>query len=221
VQRTVERLDLGEAVHFVSGVSDERIVELYAEAEVAVVPSLYEGFSLPAVEAMATEVALLATTGGAIPEVVGTDGTTAALVPPVTQAPSPPPSWSCWPTRSGVPASVLLVGSGWPALQLVRSRGGHRGPVPGGDRPPRPDPGHERLRPRPGDHRRRCGRRAVLTVRYDRLGLRPGDRLLDLGCGGGRHAFEAARLGAGSRAPTSTSSSSRTCTSCSRRWRRR
>ncbi|CAA9218658.1 MAG: Glycosyltransferase [uncultured Acidimicrobiales bacterium] len=82
VQRTVDRLDLGDAVHFVSGVSDERLVELYAEAEIAVVPSLYEGFSLPAVEAMATEVALLATTGGAIPEVVGTDGTTAALVPP-------------------------------------------------------------------------------------------------------------------------------------------
>ena len=38
---------------FVSGVTTERIVELYAEAEVAVVPSLYEGFSLPAVEAMA------------------------------------------------------------------------------------------------------------------------------------------------------------------------
>ncbi len=36
----------------------------------------------------------------------------------------------------------------------------------------------------------------MLTVRYDRLGLRAGDRLLDLGCGGGRHAFEAARLGA-------------------------
>jgi SAM-dependent methyltransferase len=36
----------------------------------------------------------------------------------------------------------------------------------------------------------------VLTVRYEQLGLRPGDRLLDLGCGGGRHAFEAARLGA-------------------------
>ena len=35
------------------GVSDERIVELYAEAELAVVPSLYEGFSLPAIEAMA------------------------------------------------------------------------------------------------------------------------------------------------------------------------
>lgn len=82
VQRTVERLGLGGAIHFVSGVSDERLVELYAESEIAVVPSLYEGFSLPAVEAMSSGVPLLATTGGAIPEVVGSDGTTAALVPP-------------------------------------------------------------------------------------------------------------------------------------------
>jgi SAM-dependent methyltransferase len=36
----------------------------------------------------------------------------------------------------------------------------------------------------------------MLTVRYERLGLQPGDRLLDLGCGLGRHAFEAARRGA-------------------------
>jgi SAM-dependent methyltransferase len=36
----------------------------------------------------------------------------------------------------------------------------------------------------------------VLTVDYDRLGVRPGERLLDVGCGGGRHAFEAMRRGA-------------------------
>ena len=79
---TIERLGLSDAVEFVSGVSDERIVELYAEAEVAVVPSLYEGFSLPAIEAMATGIPLVATTGGALPEVAGTDGETAVLVEP-------------------------------------------------------------------------------------------------------------------------------------------
>jgi glycosyltransferase involved in cell wall biosynthesis len=82
VQETIERLGLEDTVQFVSGVSDERIVELYAEAEVAVVPSLYEGFSLPAVEAMACGVPLVATTGGALPEVAGEDGETALLVPP-------------------------------------------------------------------------------------------------------------------------------------------
>jgi glycosyltransferase involved in cell wall biosynthesis len=82
VDDTIERLGLSGAVTFVSGVSDERIVELYAEAEVAVVPSLYEGFSLPAVEAMACGVPLVATTGGALPEVVGEDDDTGLLVPP-------------------------------------------------------------------------------------------------------------------------------------------
>jgi len=82
VARTLDRLALHDAVRFVSGVSDERIVELYAEAEVAVVPSLYEGFSLPAIEAMSCGVPLVATTGGALPEVVGNDGETALLVPP-------------------------------------------------------------------------------------------------------------------------------------------
>ena len=66
---------------FVSGVPDERIVELYAEAALAIVPSLYEGFSLPAAEAMATGTALVATTGGALPEVTGTDGETVLSCP--------------------------------------------------------------------------------------------------------------------------------------------
>jgi glycosyltransferase involved in cell wall biosynthesis len=72
----IEKLGLRDVVTFVSGVADERIVELYAEAELAVVPSLYEGFSLPAVEAMATGTCLVATDGGALPEVTGRDGET-------------------------------------------------------------------------------------------------------------------------------------------------
>jgi glycosyltransferase involved in cell wall biosynthesis len=78
---TLDRLGLRDHVTFVSGVSDERIVELYAECELAVVPSLYEGFSLPAIEAMSSGAPLLCTTGGAIPEVVGYEGA-AHLVPP-------------------------------------------------------------------------------------------------------------------------------------------
>jgi glycosyltransferase involved in cell wall biosynthesis len=63
-------------------VAEQRIIELYSEAEMAVVPSLYEGFSLPAIEAMACGTPLVGTTGGAIPEVIGRDGDTALLVPP-------------------------------------------------------------------------------------------------------------------------------------------
>ncbi|NLV56976.1 MAG: glycosyltransferase family 4 protein [Acidimicrobiales bacterium] len=79
---TIDRLGLTDHVEFVTGVSDQRIVELYSEAELAVVPSLYEGFSLPAIEAMSCGVPVVATTGGALPEVVGPDGETALLVPP-------------------------------------------------------------------------------------------------------------------------------------------
>lgn len=74
--KLIAKLGLGDHIHFVTGVPDERIVELYAESEVAVVPSLYEGFSLPAVEAMASATPLVASDGGALPEVTGVDGET-------------------------------------------------------------------------------------------------------------------------------------------------
>ena len=80
--RTIDELGLRDIITFVTGVHEDRIIELYSEAELAVVPSLYEGFSLPAIEAMSCGVPLVATTGGALPEVVGADNETALLVPP-------------------------------------------------------------------------------------------------------------------------------------------
>ncbi len=78
----IERLGLADAVRFVSGVSEAVLVELFGSAEVAVVPSRYDGFSLPAVEAMACATPLVATTAGALPEVVGPHEQTALHVPP-------------------------------------------------------------------------------------------------------------------------------------------
>ncbi|WP_367323553.1 glycosyltransferase family 4 protein [Streptomyces sp. HUAS ZL42] len=82
VAQAVERYGLEGAVEFVKGISDEELVDLVRSAQVACVPSLYEGFSLPAAEAMATGTPLVATTGGAIPEVAGRDGETCVAVPP-------------------------------------------------------------------------------------------------------------------------------------------
>ncbi|WP_217252412.1 glycosyltransferase family 4 protein [Streptomyces sp. AC602_WCS936] len=82
VAQAIERYGLEGAVDFVKGISDAELVDLVRSAEVACVPSLYEGFSLPAAEAMATGTALLATTGGAVPEVAGPDGETCLAVPP-------------------------------------------------------------------------------------------------------------------------------------------
>lgn len=82
VAKAIRRLDLAPVVRCVTGISDDELARHYAQAQVAVVPSLYEGFSLPAIEAMACGVALVATTGGALPEVVGRDGETGLLVAP-------------------------------------------------------------------------------------------------------------------------------------------
>ncbi len=78
----LDRLGLDGSVVFHKGIETSAITELYASCQVACVPSLYEGFSLPAVEAMACAVPLVATTGGALPEVVGPDGQAGLLVPP-------------------------------------------------------------------------------------------------------------------------------------------
>ena len=71
VVRAVDSLGVRDRVRFVAGLPTPALAELFASAEVAVVPSLYEGFSIPAVEAMSCETPLVATTAGALPEVVG------------------------------------------------------------------------------------------------------------------------------------------------------
>ncbi|GAC67842.1 glycosyltransferase family 4 protein [Gordonia soli] len=80
--KMIDDLAIADRVRVVSGLDDQQLADLLASAEVACVPSLYEGFSLPAVEAMSCGTALVATRAGAIPEVVGTDEQAAVLVPP-------------------------------------------------------------------------------------------------------------------------------------------
>src|SRR6201986_4047278 len=70
-ERLVAELSLDGRVRFTHGLSDESFSDLLASAEIAVVPSLYEGFSLPAVEHMASGTPLVASRTGALPEVTG------------------------------------------------------------------------------------------------------------------------------------------------------
>jgi len=71
VARAVDDLGIADRVRFLTGVSASALSDLLGSAEVAVVPSLYEGFSIPAIEAMACETPLVASRAGALPEVVG------------------------------------------------------------------------------------------------------------------------------------------------------
>ncbi|MBS0014642.1 MAG: glycosyltransferase family 4 protein [Desulfobacterales bacterium] len=79
VEKMVRQLGLGRIVTFTGRISYGQFVRHYARAAMAVVPSVYEGFGLPAGEAMACAVPVISTTGGALPEVVGNAG---ILVPP-------------------------------------------------------------------------------------------------------------------------------------------
>ncbi|MDZ7760690.1 MAG: glycosyltransferase family 4 protein [Desulfovermiculus sp.] len=77
--RLLHQSGLDRHVRFVHGLSTEKLVEEYAKSSLAVVPSLYEGFGLPAAEAMACGVPVVATDAGGLPEVVGD---AACIVPP-------------------------------------------------------------------------------------------------------------------------------------------
>jgi glycosyltransferase involved in cell wall biosynthesis len=71
-EAALDRLGLRDAVRFTGRVPERELVDLLQRAAVVAIPSLYEGFSLPAIEAMACAAPLVTTDAGALPEVVGT-----------------------------------------------------------------------------------------------------------------------------------------------------
>ncbi len=73
-EKLINDLGIGEQIEFHSGLSSEEVAALYHRASIAVVPSVYEGFGLPAGEAMACGLPVISTDGGALPEVVGDAG---------------------------------------------------------------------------------------------------------------------------------------------------
>ena len=82
VPRLIDKLGLNGKVTFTGKIPIEILIKLYSQNEIAVLPSLYEGFGFPAAEAMACELPVLTTTAGALPEVVGDHMKTGYLVPP-------------------------------------------------------------------------------------------------------------------------------------------
>ena len=85
-EKLIRRHALNDVIEFKHGISAGEIVELYARATIAVVPSEYEGFGLPAAEAMACGVPVVSTDGGALPEVVGDAGVIVAKADPLALA---------------------------------------------------------------------------------------------------------------------------------------
>ncbi len=81
-EKLIAELGISDVVRISSGLSDDQLAGLLSSAEIACIPSLYEGFSLPAVEAMASGTPIVASRAGALPEVLGTPGDCAVLVAP-------------------------------------------------------------------------------------------------------------------------------------------
>jgi glycosyltransferase involved in cell wall biosynthesis len=75
----VESLGIGDCVTHVGQIDTSELVRQYSMATMVVVPSVYEGFGLPAAEAMCCSTPVISTTAGALPEIVGDAG---ILVPP-------------------------------------------------------------------------------------------------------------------------------------------
>ncbi|WP_330255951.1 glycosyltransferase family 4 protein [Nocardia sp. NBC_00565] len=84
--KLIAELGLTDIVVVGSGLSDTALAALLRSAEIACIPSLYEGFSLPAVEAMASGTPLVVSRAGALPEVVGPPGLCANLIDPGDEA---------------------------------------------------------------------------------------------------------------------------------------
>jgi len=71
VTKWIDNFGINDRVHFTGKIPGEKLIELYSQHQIAVSPSLYEGFGFPAAEAMACELPLISSDGGALPEVVG------------------------------------------------------------------------------------------------------------------------------------------------------
>ena len=76
-----QQLGISDRVTFTGYVGTDELVRLYSSAEIGVTASIYEGFGLPAAEAMSCSTPVIATRAGALPEIVGDDAA-GILVPP-------------------------------------------------------------------------------------------------------------------------------------------
>ena len=78
-ERLIKKLNLEKRVNFFSNLTQADLRKTYCEAELAMIPSLYEGFGFAAIEAMACGIPLISSSGGALPEVIKDTG---IIIPP-------------------------------------------------------------------------------------------------------------------------------------------
>jgi len=169
-ERLVSELGLADAIETHSEISYERMVELYGSADVAVVPSIYEGFGLPAGEGAGLWRPRSSRPPAGLPEVVGDAG---VLVEPGDSTRWPGPFATCSRTTSGAERSAnrderIVAEFDWEraARETVQT---YRNAI----------------------ETREQGTE-METIDFDRVTMTPGMRVLDVGCGEGRHVHAAA-----------------------------